>query len=189
MNLPLWSGLGDSQKGIWIWFFSMLNLISEISSLEMVNLIVPEKSLSLGDVLVEHFIAYRGKLVELMRGEKSSFFILAFGRGSEIYLYSLLKCVLTGWGCFTNFFCNYIHCHRNIYIGIPLLFPVFPYTIYELYGTLFTFIHAMMFHILFYFIFLNADHNPLILLCTNGLWVMVYNCYSIQSILWELTFY
>lgn len=62
--------MGTHKKVYGSFFLSMLNPISEISSLETVNLTVPEKSLSLGDILVEHFIAYRGKLVELIEGRK-----------------------------------------------------------------------------------------------------------------------
>lgn len=47
-----------------------LNLIFDFSFLERVNLLVSEKSFSLGDILVEHFIAYGGKLVELIAGRK-----------------------------------------------------------------------------------------------------------------------
>lgn len=81
MNLSTLSGLGDFfwwGGGLifcnffsFFFFLPMLNLVSQISSLEKVNLIVPEKkSLSLGDILVEYFITYRGKFIELIEGRK-----------------------------------------------------------------------------------------------------------------------
>lgn len=66
-------GEGVSFSVIFFFFFflPMLNLVFQISSLEKVNLIVPEKkSLSLGDILVEYFITYRGKFIELIEGRK-----------------------------------------------------------------------------------------------------------------------